>query len=280
MSIDLKKKIIQNSIKNELNALKALVVTSKGVNDKLKKLIKDNDVDAIIEYLDSDEFLLLPDLPYRHGRAFTLWKKEPTTTSHFMFTTCNTNEKYMTVPVEDAYDKHLYKNTLFSYGFVEFLRNNRVVVEKSDFFAITYTQIINPWLMSDVVGIHPHCVTYTLQEMFKTMLEWQWAHYELGSNEHMAVFCDQVLLWLGLDYRNQNTDPVVKSLMQLPNMYVAEFLAGNTSIKPQSVDPEEPLEFKLWASKKNMYDYKRDKCHDIYETCLKIKILEKKLSEI
>lgn len=280
MSIDLKKKSINNSIQEEFSAMKVLCLKN-GYDDNTIKLLLDNqDVDNLIAHLDSDNCLMLKHFPYRYRRGITLWRKAPSNNQHFMHETCNTNITYMDTPVEDLYDRSLYQDRLIGSGFLFSLSNHRVIIEKPDLFAITYTESTDQNMIVDVTSIHPHCITHTVHEMFKLMLEWQWAHHELSSEEPMAIFCNEVLLSIGLDYRNEQSDPVVKGLMQLPEMYVAQFLAGNTVIKPTFHDPEEPLEYKLWASKKNIYSYKRDKYHDLYEACIRIKILENKLSQI
>ena len=275
-----KKNILEVNIKREKHNLTVLCKASRQADEKIRLLADCYDIDGLISYLNSDDFLYLPNFPHRYRRGITLWSKQMKTAEHFMYDTCNTKEVYMDTPLEDQYEKHDYQRRLFKSGFLDAFQNHSVVIEKDDLFAITYTESTDQDLIIDITTIHPHCITHTVHEMFKVMLEWQWAYYELESREPMAAFCNNVLLHLGLDVRNVEHDPVVKSLMQLPDMYVAQFLAGNEIIRPAIVDPEEPLEFKLWASQKHMYDYKRDKCHDIYESCLKIKILEKKLSQI
>ena len=278
--LEARKKVLEKNIDTEKSNIKRLAIAIKNIHPVVFDLANIGDVDSLINYLDSDQFLDLPNFPHRYRRGITLWKKSPSKQQHFMHDTCNTNEKYMDTPVEDLYDKSIYQQRLMRSGFLDAFANHKVVIEKENLFAITYTESNDEDLIVDITTLHPHCITHTVHEMFKALLEWQWAYCELGSEEPMAVFCNEVLVSLGLNYKDEETNPVIKSLISLPDMYIAQFLAGNPVIRPSITDPEEPLEFKLWSSKMGMYSYKRSSCNDIYEACLKVKILQKKLLQI
>jgi len=138
------------------------------------------------------------------------------------------------------------------------LRKEQVAAELGNFVIANY--VFDEMSISrSLSSIHPHVVTHTLHEMFKALLEWQWAYYELGNREDIAVWANQALLSMGLDVRNIENNKVVSDLMALPPMHVAQFLAGETNITMPSTDPETPDSFRFWAANNDIiFFYKKE----------------------
>jgi len=111
-----------------------------------------------------------------------------------------------------------------------------------------------------MIKSYPYSTSPTTHEMFKSLLEWQWAYTELDYNEYMAVMANDFLTALGLNYLNESTDEVVGALMSLPDQPLAQKIkTGECSINEE--EPACPAEFTKWC--KDMmelitlaYDYK------------------------
>jgi hypothetical protein len=67
--------------------------------------------------------------------------------------------------------------------------------------------------------------------------------------------------------------------MQLPDMQIAQYFKTGTCSLPE-IAPPEPVEFKLWAAKIGIFNLHKREFADMYEICLRIKILKTKLSSL
>lgn len=159
------------------------------------------------------------------------------------------------------------------------LRREQVAAELGNFVIANY-QFNEMSLSRSLSSIHPHIVTHTLHEMFKALLEWQWAYYELGNREDIAVWANQALSSMGLDIRNIEIDNVVADLMTLPDMHVAQFLMGETSISMPEVDPVVPLSFKFWAARKDIISFYKKEYASLYTDLISLQQNINKLSEL
>lgn len=159
------------------------------------------------------------------------------------------------------------------------LVKEQVAAELGNFVIASY--IFNEMSLSrSLSSIHPHIVTHTLHEMFKALLEWQWAYYELGNREDIAIWSNQALISMGLDVRNANNDNVVADLMGLPNMHVAQFLMGETDISMPEVDPPVPLSFKFWAARNHLIKFYKKEHASLYTNLISLQQNINKLSEL
>jgi len=154
------------------------------------------------------------------------------------------------------------------------------VAAELDNFVIAYYKFKEMSLSKTLSSIHPHIVAHTLHELFKILLEWQWAYYELGNREDVAVWSNEALLSMGLDVRNADNDPVVRDLMKLPDMYVAKFLMGDTNIAIQNTDPEVPVTFKFWAAKKDIISFYKKEHANLYVDLISLQQNIDKLAEL
>ena len=87
-------------------------------------------------------------------------------------------------------------------------------------------------------------VTRTLQEMFRLLIEWKYAHKYLGNNEEMAVCATEILEVLDLP-------PSIRQwiLDNVPNEKVNRFLEGRTDAQQRAdieTIPNLTDEFKEW----------------------------------
>jgi len=93
---------------------------------------------------------------------------------------------------------------------------------------------------------YPYSSSLTLHEMFKSLLEWQWAYNELGATEHMATLANGFLSVLGMSYLNESTDEVVGALMSLPDQPLAQYIKTGTCWVNEE-EPNCPEEFTKWC---------------------------------
>lgn len=91
---------------------------------------------------------------------------------------------------------------------------------------------------------YPYCTAFSLHEMFKLLLEWQWAKKELGATEPMAVVSDEYLSILGFDVLDKDNE-LVQALLELPDQQVFQYIK-NGEVKLNTNLPEIPKQFITW----------------------------------
>ena len=87
-------------------------------------------------------------------------------------------------------------------------------------------------------------LTRTLQEQFRLLIEWEYAHKNLGNNEEMAVCASEILEAVALP-------PTIRQwiLDEVPNEKVNRFLEGRTDAQQRAITgtiPDLTEEFKEW----------------------------------
>ena len=87
-------------------------------------------------------------------------------------------------------------------------------------------------------------ITRTLQEQFRLLIEWEYAHKHLGNNEEMAVCASEILEAVALP-------PTIRQwiLDEVPNEKVNRFLEGRTDAQQRAntdTIPDLTEEFKEW----------------------------------
>ena len=292
-TIEMKKKAINSSINAQMKALSNNITLNKDHGPALKNLLGDGNVDEILRYLNSDKVTLTPKGHNRFSNAIQMWSHKPIHTKIEVNSQeetfkdgCLGGETYRIIPMIEEYRGTVFDSIVQEKALIlKEERPNHNLSKVCTIFSIpnkltlTYIELKGTSFFKKIFGTFPYAVAPTLEESFKLMLEWQWAYKYCENTEPVARICNEFLLAVGLDVDDQDTNPVVRSLMALPDMYVAQYLKGDDIYtSPQA--PEPPLEFLLWACEKGMFTYKRNSGNDIYETCLKIKILQKKLLEI
>lgn len=234
--------------------------------------------DEVIDHLCSNfSVLIAPSIRFRYG--FRVWKSVPITEQpeHWMAPTCSSTDTHMNVPMDELYGRTEYKDILMDAGFLEKVVNHIVICNIPGRASIIYNELTpgSEYLIKQFQMIHPYAAP-SLHEMFKLLLEWQWAYVYAESREPMAEVANELLNSLGLHIDQQNSLEPVKSLMQLPDMQIAQYFKTGTCSLPE-IAPLEPVEFKLWALKVGLFKFHKKEFADIYEICLQIKILKTKL---
>lgn len=287
-SLDFTKKI---SYSNRINHLKNLILSyivgdesrpsftiSQDVDFNLVEAIIDEDYDRAISILETDDFLKSCSYSQnRLSRAFVFGKL-----LHLNNSSANFGKLYLSDFISVGYSADYFNiDSILPEGVSEenIVRKEQVAAELGNFVIANY-QFNDMAITRSLSSIHPHIVTHTLHEMFKALLEWQWAYYELGNTEEISVWSDQALRSMGLDVRDISTNNVVADLMALPNMYVAQFLTGETNIQMPETDPPVPLSFKFWAARKDIISFYKKECATLYTNLVNLKQNINKLNEL
>lgn len=121
------------------------------------------------------------------------------------------------------------------------------VIEALPYGYILYMELLTPEDEELAISqMHTDCAR-TLQELFKLMLEWDWAYTELGNREVTAALCHDMLGVLGI--------PESAKLWlnaEVPAEKVGRFMAGLPNARERSTDPlpDIPDEFSEWLYEK------------------------------
>lgn len=131
---------------------------------------------------------------------------------------------------------------------LENLATVMVVIEAYPYGYVLYFELNNEEDEETCIKMaHSDCAR-TLQELFRLMVEWEFAHKELGSGELTATTCSGMLEVLQMPQSVRNY-----LLQQVPNEKVARFLSGNTNAQDRNPVETIPLlseEFDLWLENK------------------------------
>lgn len=203
----------------------------------------------------------------RFYREIRFWKSEKRENYgyHWMQDKCTTRSDYFPMFMEEVYERHdLLTGYFDSHGVapapepndnvLALVTNHNIILEITGIASIVYTGFTT----NNTVGVdaydftrhllssHPYCNSSTLHELFKILLEWQWAYVELESREPIAEAANSFLNVLGLNISDQSSNEVVDALMSLPDQQLAQFIkTGECNL--QENEPECPKEFLIWS---------------------------------
>lgn len=210
----------------------------------------------------------------RFNRGYQLWASGPKVESHFMYETCTTRDSHMNYPISEDYGNDNFLSTLDSGGMFDTLTKHDNLIVVDGLFAITYTETRDKDLFRNIVNLHPFCAGHTIHELFKLMMEWQWAYDVLGSQEPMAKLCNAALHHMGISYSDNSE--VTTSLMSLPDSFIAQYVKSEEMGAPIN-DPKQPAAFKLWLVDKGIMNFSRVEWANLYANCVNIQKMEEKL---
>jgi hypothetical protein len=220
-----------------------------------------------------------PAIRFRYG--FRVWKSVSISEQpdHWMVPTCSSTDTHMNVPMDELYGRTEFKDILMDSDFLNKVVSHVVIYNIPGGASIIYNELTpgSEHLIKQYQMIHPYPGAPSLHELFKLLLEWQWAYVYAESREPMAEVAHEILTSLGLHVDQQDSVQPVRSLMQLPDMQVAQYFKTGTCSLPE-IAPPEPVEFKLWLARIGILNLHNKQFADIYEICLQIKIVKEKLS--
>jgi hypothetical protein len=116
-----------------------------------------------------------------------------------------------------------------------------VVIDSSPFGAIMYVEFAEN--EEKHLSQRGNALTRTLQEQFRFLIEWKYAHEHLGNNERIAITASNFINQIDLPINIQEW-----ILSDVPNEQVNRFLEGRTDALQRTQDPIPDLtnEFKEW----------------------------------
>jgi len=116
-----------------------------------------------------------------------------------------------------------------------------VVIDASPAGAIMYIEFVEN--EEKHLSQRGNALTRTLQEQFRFLIEWKYAHEHLGNNEEIAITATQMCDILDIPLTIQEW-----ILSDVPNEQVNRFLEGRTDALQRTDDPIPDLteEFKQW----------------------------------
>jgi hypothetical protein len=115
---------------------------------------------------------------------------------------------------------------------------------QSQYGFITYIEMEDPEEELEAFR-GPQVSARTLQEMFRLLIEWEWAYNELNNREEYAIVAKNMIEDLGM------SDSIKEWLWnELPPMRVVKYVSGDTNAwerADSSLIPEMTEEFKEWC---------------------------------
>lgn len=140
-------------------------------------------------------------------------------------------------------DKPIYGTTNSHYASLSNATTLRIPFHTPKGF-IAYLELNNAEIEETEVYTNPN-VTRTLQELFKLMLEWEWVHLNLDSEDVCAKLCYEILQEMQVPESIRNW-----VWNELPDMHVAKFLKGNLDARARpdtSTIPDMHPDFEAWC---------------------------------
>lgn len=206
-------------------------------------------------------------------------------TDHWMYPLCSATDTHITLPPDELYGRTEYHDTVMDHTANDFLAaitKFATIFDQSGVAQIIVTHVDSEkgaGMLQKLHLIHPFIVGCTLHELFKIMLEWQWAYVYTESREPAAVLCNKILTHFGLNVQNADSNEVVRDLLALPDMQVAQFLKTG-EVWLHDSEPEMPLSFKLWANDNMLAESPRPRLAKLYRDCVSYKSIELELARL
>lgn len=192
----------------------------------------------------------------RNKRAFQLWLAAETDGSSMFLDACSTRD-YMIKPFENithgtrsiedlikSYNDAISANSDYVRPYMSIL-GHIVVIDLSPFALITYSECHDDavGMFNELYSMHPQFFARTSHELFRLIIEWAYAHTELGNEELTAITCHNILRAV------QMPKDVRDGLITMQAQQVGKFLEGSASaLVEDDEDPESPAGFDRWVN--------------------------------
>lgn len=245
------------------------------------------DSESILNNIDSFMHASPSHPTHRFCCGFRLWKSVPKegNEDHWMYSLCSAEETHFPAPIDESYGRKDFvevgNNFTNQEGILGLVKRHDVIYHDPGVALIIYSEAgsdvetVDGTISIDVEQfirsahmVHPYSASASIHEMFKLLLEWQWAFLYAESDEPMALIANDFLNNLNLHVDRDGTDPVVTSLMKLPDQQVAQyFKTGTCSLNDTA--PECPIDFKVWLIEKNIVQLLDRNIKDLFDISIK-----------
>lgn len=192
----------------------------------------------------------------RQRRAFQLWLSSEVDGSSMFLDACSTKD-YMIKPFENlTHGTRSIENLIKEYNdkiaaeaeiarpYMSIL-GHIVVVDLSPIALITYSECHTDAveMFNKLYSMHPQFFARTSHELFRLVIEWAYAHTELGNNELTAITCHDILKAV------QMPKDIRDGLISMKPQQVGKFLERSSSaLIEDDEDPEVPTGFNKWVN--------------------------------
>ena len=248
-----------------------------------------SDVQSLMDTVPSMINIVEGGEPTRFQAAYRLWGSVPTEDyrDHWAYPFCTTTEMYMPIPIDELQGSSgglkVAADTQSSGAHITLLiKKNVKLVEYGGCAQIMFTQVdpvIGAGVPHESQMTHPYVAACSLHELFKLLLEWQWAVLYAENTEMVGQIVCEFLGHLGLHVDDVDSNPVVRDLMSLPDMQVAQYIkTGECTLL--ETEPEMPLSFRLWAAENSLMEAPTPLLADLYKACVSYKRAESSLARL
>lgn len=192
----------------------------------------------------------------RDKKAFQLWLAAETDGSSMFWDACSTRD-YMIKPFENIthntrnieniikdYNNHISEKSDYARPYISIL-GHLVVIDLSPIAIITYSECHDDAteMFKELYSMHPQFFARTSHELFRLIIEWAYAHTDLGNDELTATTCHDILRVV------QMPKNIRDGLISMPPQQVGKFLSGSTTaLVEDEEDPEAPVGFNQWVN--------------------------------
>jgi hypothetical protein len=272
------------------------------LEDKLSRLRPFLEQSMRLEGIDPDEYPDVQDLidtipgmlsvivdgdPARFRGGYRLWASVPRIDhpDHWMNSLCSSTDTHMPMTVDELHGREDYKSTVLDHtgsDFLGMIEKHLTLFHHEGLAHIIYTQVdsaVGAGIIQKLQMTHPYTAACSLHEFFKLLLEWQWALLYADNDEPAAQLASDVLDHFELHVDEVDSNEVVRDLMGLPDMQVAQYVKTGECALNQ-VTPEMPLSFKLWATTNQVMEEPRPILAQLYIDCVSYKNIEKDLGRL
>ena len=245
------------------------------------------DVQGLIDTLPGMLSVISDGDPARFRGGYRLWASVPRSDhpDHWMNPLCSSTETHMPMTVDELHGREDYKSTVLNHTGADFLRmieKHLTLFHHEGLAHIIYTQVdsdVGAGIIEKLQMTHPYTAACSLHEFFKLLLEWQWALLHADNTEPVAQLASDVLEYFELHVDEEDSNEVVRDLMALPDMQVAQYVrTGECSLNQTT--PDMPLSFRLWAATNNLMEEPRPILAQLYKDCVSYKNTENDLARL
>ena len=245
------------------------------------------DVQSLMDVIPSLINIVEDGDPVRFQAGYRLWASVPKEDyqDHWMYPLCSTTDMYMPIPIDELHGSGGFKSSVDTHtgpDFLPMIEKHITLYEYEGCAEIIFTQVdsvIGAGFVPKGQMTHPYTAACSLHELFKLLLEWQWAVLHAENTVIVGQIACNFLDNLGLHVDDVESNPVVRDLMSLPDMQVAQYIkTGECTLL--ETEPEMPLSFRLWAAENSIMQAPTPLLADLYKACVSYKRIESSLARL
>jgi hypothetical protein len=247
-----------------------------------------NDFDFLLSEIEKNFYTYKNENKIREKRLYILFANQLKVEDHFMSVFSKNNLKYMEIPIDELYGRTEFQDILtdsdnYTHGVVPSMPLHKVtktdsMYSKNGEYSIVYFESEDVELIENIKNIHPYYAAHTMHELFRLLLEWQWAYKYTNNTEPMAVLSNTVLTDMGISIEKTDVEPT-DFLSSMPDMYISQFIKGIT-LSSQDIDPSQSVGFKLWSVNNGPFSFENREYAALYENILFLKKTKQKIDEL